>query len=189
MFANMKVATKLFGAFALVLLLMAGLGVYAVQSIAAVNGATRDFATNWLPSVKAVVQIKAEVNRLRVLDYRGIAETEAAGIADNDRQVEQKLADLRRLIDVYVPLISSPEERQTYEVFKAGWEGYQVERNKVAALSRANKNAEATVLIAGDSLKHYQGMLAALDKLTDINVGGGDKAAQTAEQTYENHAS
>jgi methyl-accepting chemotaxis protein len=186
MFANMKVATKLFGAFALVLLLMAGLGAYAIQSMANLNGATRELASSWLPSVRSVLSIKAEVGRLRVFDFRGLVTTEAATLADIDRQSEQKLADLRKLIDVYLPLISSAEERQTYEAFKADWDAYQGERNQIVALSRANKSAEAMARMLGESLRRYQGMLVALDKLTDINVAGGDKAAQAAEQVYQN---
>ena len=50
MFGNMKLATKLFGSFVIVLVLMAGLGVYAISSLATVDGSAGDLAANWLPS-------------------------------------------------------------------------------------------------------------------------------------------
>jgi methyl-accepting chemotaxis protein len=186
MFRNMKLATKLLGAFTLVLVLMACMGAYSVHSLATVNASTRELATSWLPSVREALSLKADVNRLRVLDYRGIAVTAAADSADNDKQAEQKMADIHKRIEAYASLVSSPEERQLYDALKVSLDGYLSARAPIAALSRANKKAEATALMSGDALKHYSAMRVGLDKLSEQNVAGGEKAAATAEATYAN---
>ncbi len=184
MFKNLKIASKLMGAFALVLALMAGIGIYAVQALATVNSSTKDLATSWLPSVREGLAMKADVNRLRVLDYRGIAMQSAADIADTEKEAEQKVGDLKKRSAGYVSLIASPEERQLYESFKANLEGYLAARTPITALARANKDAEAIALMQGDALKHYNAVRGTLDKLTDLNVAGGDKAATMAEAIY-----
>jgi methyl-accepting chemotaxis protein len=186
MFKNLNLAAKLLGAFVVVLLLMAGVGMYAVQSLATVNASTKDLAVNWLPSVREALSLKADVNRLRVLDYRGIAVTAAADIADNDKQSEQKLADVKKRVDGYATLVTTPEERQTFDAFKVALEAYLAERAPIALLSRVNKNAEAAALMSGDVLKHYNAMRVTLDKLSDLNVAGGEKSAHDAETTYAN---
>ena len=125
--------------------------------------------------MKVVVQIKAEVNRLRVPDYRGIArQPSRPTLPTTARQIDQKLADLRKLLDVYMPLIMlGASERQVFAKSSRPTgtptsRGAQQGRGLVADQQEA---PEATVLIGGDSLKRYGAMLTALDKLTDINVG------------------
>ena len=65
MFSNLKLSTKLFGSFLIVLALMAGLGAYAIAELATVNRATVDLATNWMPSVRNILYVKSNLNRLR----------------------------------------------------------------------------------------------------------------------------
>jgi methyl-accepting chemotaxis protein len=186
MFKNFKIATKLLGAFALVLLLMAGVAVYALQALSTVNGSTKEIASSWLPSVREALAMKADVNRLRVLDYRGIAMQAPADIAANEKEADQKIVDIQKRLAGYANLVSSPEERQLFDTAKGAVEAYVASRGPIVALSRLNKDAEATALLQGDALKHYSSVRSTLDKLSDINVAGSEKAAVGAEATFAN---
>ena len=57
MFKNMKLATKLFGSFLLVLALMAGLGGFAISQLATVNNSTTDLATNWMKCAGGLCEV------------------------------------------------------------------------------------------------------------------------------------
>ena len=184
MLSNMKLATKLFGSFVVVLLMMAGLGVYAIAQLGTVNGSTVDLATNWMPSVRSVLDMKADLNRLRVLEFRIILETDPTLMAAISKEMDDKLERLSTIGDGYEKLISSPEERALYESFKSAKIGYLVEHQKIKVFGLANKNVEATRVINGESLKYYNTMRSALDKLADLNIAGGKKAAQDAGTVY-----
>jgi len=54
------------------------------------------------------------------------------------------------------------------------------------AYARVNKNAEATALMNGDSRKSYDVLHQLGDKLSDLNVEGGNKAAAEAAVVYAN---
>jgi methyl-accepting chemotaxis protein len=184
MFNNLKLSTKLFGSFVIVLALMAGLGAYAIAQLATVNRSTVDLATNWMPSVRVLLFIKSELNRVSGLNYEIILDTEAAAIAADDKDIADTTAAMLKSEEEYVKLISSPEEQQLYNEFKAQREIFIPEQQKVLALAKANKNAEARALVEGASAKAYAGMRQTIDKLVDLNVDGGNKAAAMAAETY-----
>jgi len=184
MFKNLKLATKLFGSFLLVLALMAGLGAYAISQLATVNRSTVDLATNWLPSVRAVLDIKSGINRLRVLQYRMVVVQDATSIAEGEKEIADKTAALLKLEEEYAKLVSSAEERQLYEAFKAEREAFVVAQEKIVGFASQKKNAEAIALIGGDSRGHYEAMRKLSDKLSELNVEGGTKSASDAAIVY-----
>ncbi len=185
MFARMKLSTKLFGSFAIVLALMLALGGFAIQSLATVNGSTRDIATNWLPSVRAGLTMKVAVNRLRMLDFRQFLTVSPDQVTANNSEIELKIADLRKQLEAYPALISSPEERQLYEGVLAQFNGYLSSRNSVQDLLRAQRRDEALALSWGEARKTYDGLRDTLDKLINHNLAGSEQAVKLAETTYQ----
>src|ERR1700741_1495326 len=118
MFSKMKLVTKLFGSFVIVLALMAGLGAYAISQLATVNSSTVELASNWLPSVRNALNVKSNLNRLRVLQYKTAADQDPAAIAEDEKAIAEKSAGMRTNEDDYAKLISIPEEKQLFESYK-----------------------------------------------------------------------
>ena len=184
MFSNLKLATKLFGAFLIVLALMAGLGAYAIAQLATVNRSTIDLATNWMPSVRNILYVKSNLNRLRALDFQIIVDEDATAIAGDEKEIADKTAGMLKYEDEYAKLIASPEEKQIYDEFKAQREIFLSEQRKLVALARVNKNTEAHAVAMGDGAKAFEAMRKIGDKLAEINVDGGNKSAAGAAETY-----
>jgi methyl-accepting chemotaxis protein len=184
MFTNLKIATKLFGSFVIVVLLLVGVGAYSVSQLAVVNRSTVDIATNWLPSVRTALTMKAGLNRLRTLELQTILESEPAEIASVERLKSEKLAELAKLQEEYAKLVSSPEERDAFEAYKHNMEAYLVEYAKVAELARQNKDDEAKKLIFGESARVDDLLMGNATKLVDINSQGSDKSTTDAAATY-----
>ena len=143
MLNNMKLATKLFGSFLIVLALMAGLGLFALNRLAIVNDSAVDLATNWMPSVRDVLITKSNLNRVRVLQMRVMLETEPAALAVIDKEMVERMAMIRADWDDYAKLLSTPEERQGHQVFKTEFEAFAGEHAKLLDLVRQNKPEEA----------------------------------------------
>jgi methyl-accepting chemotaxis protein len=74
-----------------------------------VNSSTVDIATKWLPSVRRLVELRADMLQLRVDTFSFVEVSEKRG------QLEERIsADLREIADdqkTYEPMISSPEEQ------------------------------------------------------------------------------
>ena len=131
MFSNMKLATKLFGSFVIVLALMVGVGSYSISQLAAVNDATVDIATNWLPSVKTATSIKSLLNRVRTYEYRMIADTDPAELASAKKEFDQKVDELKTTVHSYEKLITNSEDRQIHATMVADLTTYQIGRAHV----------------------------------------------------------
>jgi methyl-accepting chemotaxis protein len=186
-FRNAKLATKLFGSFFIVVALLVGVVIFALSQMSHVNGSTVELATNWLPSVRAILALKADVNRFRALEYQHLVTTNPADLQRVEEQLDEKLADIRRGQDEYARLISVPEEKSVYEeMFKPSLAGYVSAHKQLVALSRQGKRDEANAEAAGESQKFYDVVRTSADKLSDFNVQGGAKSAAFAAQIYDN---
>jgi len=188
MFANLKLGTKLFGSFLLVLALMAGLGTYAIVQLGAVNGATVDLASNWMPSVRAILNVKSNVNRLRALQYKIIvdADDDFAAVAEDEKDIADKTAGMLKFEAEYAKLATSSEEKQAYDEFKSQREVFVKEQDKIVALASQKKSKDAQALMGGESHKAYEVMRKVGDRMSDVSVQGGDKAAEGAAAAYAN---
>jgi len=184
MLKNLKLATKLSGAFLIVLALMAGMGMFAVTRLTIVNGAAVDLATSWMPSVRTALSMKASLNRVRVLEFKAIMSENADDIARMDKEMTDKLAELQRNQLDYEKLVTSPEERALFENVKSEFAAYAAEHLRLSALTLQNKDDQAKALLLGESLRHYDALRILCDKLSDLNIAGGDRAAKDAEATY-----
>ena len=186
MFANLKLGTKLFGSFLLVLALMAGLGTYAIVQLGAVNGATVDLASNWMPGVRAILYVKSNLNRLRALEYKVIVDSEdnPAAVGDDEKEAADKLSGMLKFEAEYAKLATTSEEKQAYEEFKAQREVFVKEHDKIFALARDKKPKDAREVMGGDSRKAFDTMRSISDHLSDSSVQGGDKAAEGAAAAY-----
>jgi methyl-accepting chemotaxis protein len=184
MFKNLRIGTRLFGAFSLVLLLMCGAGAYAIAQLAAVNASTVDLARNYMPSVRAGLTLKADINRLRALQFRYILANTAPELDAVQKDHDAKVADIKRGIADYEKLVANAEERSLYERYKADWETYLADVVKVEAMARKNQDAQATAFLTVETLAQYNGLRADADKLADFNVKGGEAAAATAALSY-----
>lgn len=184
MLKNIRIGTKLFGSFLLVLGLMAGLGMFALGKLASVNAATIQITTDAMPSVRAIVFANAHMNRIRVLEFKAVL-SEPSETPAIEKEAAAKIADLEKVDAEYGRLLSSPEERAIFEAYRADVDAFLVEHAKILELAGQNKDADARRVLEGDSLKHYNAMRAACSKLSEISVEGGNQAAAAAQATYE----
>ncbi|HEY4072886.1 MAG TPA: methyl-accepting chemotaxis protein [Herbaspirillum sp.] len=185
MFKNMKLATKLFGSFLTVLALMAGLGAFAISQLSTVNNSTIELATHWMPAVRYLIEMKSTINHQRLQQYRLVAATDPTVVSQLIKSMEEDAATQQKLEDNYTPLISSSEEKQMFESYKTEMDAFIAEHKKIAELVTQNKNADATALVNGEGVKHFNATRATLDKLSKLNNDGGVKASTEAGMVYE----
>ncbi|MEK8048844.1 methyl-accepting chemotaxis protein [Ideonella sp. DXS22W] len=183
---NLRIGARLGLAFASVLVLTVLLGVFATLQLARVNQTSTDIELNWLPSVRGTAAMAMFVSDLRVGELQHILSTDDKAMAGWEAQMTGLLQKLEKERSAYEKLISSPEERQLYDRFKGLWTAYLAEHDKVLALSRQNRNEEATTLIRGESQKRFEELDAVLDQLIALNAKGADDASRQGDVLYAN---
>ena len=181
---NLKISTRLSGAFALLVLMLLGVTVAAMTQLAAMRSATAEITDDWLPSVEVVNAIDAQTAELRMIVLTHVMNTDAAEIAKIDKRLMDGRAKLVELRKQYERLISTPEEKKLYDEFAANWGKYIAVNDGALELSRKNQNDDARAIVEGESLRLYNTSGEYLDKLVKMNNDGAEQARKASERTY-----
>ncbi|HVX76269.1 MAG TPA: methyl-accepting chemotaxis protein [Bradyrhizobium sp.] len=187
MFAKFSIRAKITTVVAFLLLAMAGMGLLAVRNMQAMNANTVDITTNWLPSVRALGELRASI-----ITYRNVVREHMLAETLEDKQAVEKtlagvVANNEKVRRSYEAMITSPQERELYNQWAATWDKYKQGTEQVMALSRKeagqtpheahelNSKTVNKISIDADEL---------LKKDIDLNNSGADKAAADAANTY-----
>ncbi|HEU0149005.1 MAG TPA: MCP four helix bundle domain-containing protein, partial [Bradyrhizobium sp.] len=133
--ATLSIRTKIIAVIVFMLATMSGLGLLAVYSMRSINAHTLEIAENWLPSVRAIGDLRADINLLRIaLRAHVMAET-----AEAKQAADQRVAGVLEAVDKdrksYEPMISSAEERAVYDKWAQAWDNYVAGVRQVMAES------------------------------------------------------
>ncbi len=181
-FRKMKIAPKLGLGFGAVLVLVVILGVFSLLQLTKINGSTVDMATNWLPSVRTIADLRFDAAALRrdTLNYM-IA-------TDKKQHYEEKINGEMGMIandeKKYEPLISSDEERKLYQGFRDQWDKYVLVNTQIRELARQNKNAEAVSLAQSEGSQVFEAAAKYLQDDIDLNDKGAADATKQAAAVY-----
>ena len=181
---NLKISTRLAGAFGLLVLLLVGLAVAAYSQLSSIHDDTLDLADSWLPSVQVVNQMQTQATGDRVAVATHILNTDEAAMGGIEQEITQGRDKLAKQRQTYEKLISSPEEKRLYEEFSAAWKKYAETNDKVLAHSRKNENDKARALLQGESRQNYVAAMALLDKLVELNGAGAEQSKAASERSY-----
>ena len=132
----LSIRAKVIAVIAFMLIAMSGMGLLAIRSMQVINAHTVEIASSWLPSVRVLGELRADINLFRIaLRAHVMAETLEAKAA-NDKRLAGILERIAKDRKAYEPLITSPEERSIYENWARAWDKYITGVQDVIELSR-----------------------------------------------------
>ncbi len=185
--SNLSIRTKIIAVIAFMLVTMCGLGVLAVTSMQTINARTVDIATNWLPSVRAIGELRADINLLRIaLRAHVMSET-----AEAKQAAEKRVAGILDTIvkdrKAYEPMITSPEERAIYNNWVEAWDKYVVAVKQV--MEESNRSVGRIPHEATEMLEKSAAAIARdADKYfiqdIDLNNKGAEIVTREAAESY-----
>ncbi|WP_022724015.1 methyl-accepting chemotaxis protein [Rhodopseudomonas sp. B29] len=183
MLARYSIRAKITVVVLFLLAAMSAIGALSLKQMSDINGSTVEIANSWLPSVRALGEIRAAT-----ITYRAIVRSHLLATDEPSKQAQEKL--LAKWIGIlgevqarYERLITSPEERAIYNESKDAWQQYLEGVQQVLVLSRRNEDAAARVLHAKASLVGVKSD-EILQKDIDLNNKGAAYAASSAEHSY-----
>jgi methyl-accepting chemotaxis protein len=187
-FMNKKLSTKLILAFAFVLALAVLLGVFALRQLGSVQATAVDLGGPQLQGTSEIDQLALATSSYRRWEMKlliSIADPE--GRAQAQRGMQGEMEKIKNHESTYEPLIDSPVEKRLYDVYQENLSQYFSTSQKYQDLIRANKTAEASQLLAGESFKQFLDAAKAIDddakfqkKMTDDSVEKSGQVYSTA---------
>jgi methyl-accepting chemotaxis protein len=181
----MRLSQKLAGAFAALMLLMLIVGGVGAYDLAKVNASTEEIATNWLPSVKVVGNLRATANVIRRAESDHLLSSTEAERAGVETRMTEAKATLTKQQSIYEPLISSPTEHALYDDYKKALQAYLGVQDRLFKSSRDGEADAAKALYRGESQQTFGVVVERLTQLVDLNDQGSVQSAATAAQVYQ----
>ncbi len=184
--SDMKVGMRIGLGFAAVLLMSGLLGLLAISRLGLIQANVSDFATNWMPSIKAIGAIEDKVQEIRRLEMRMcIVETVAEVQSVMESIKSQRDKDFKQLEGTYISMISSPEEEAAWKEAKTRIDAYLATQDRLIEQRKAGNRAEYQATVVGDSLKTMLEASAALARVVKINEDGAAASYAEAKGTYD----
>ena len=184
MFKNLKIRTLISLGFAVVLLMMLGLGLFASFQMSRVNDASTEISTNWLPSVRAVQELNNSISDYRTAEVQHASAVNPEEKLRFDKALRDNMANFKKAQGTYAKLISSNEEGALYDELLKTVQTYMALDEQVQQLSRQMKNDQALALVNGESDKVYAQLSEQMQKLIDLNVKGSHQASADGDALY-----
>ncbi|WP_419730003.1 methyl-accepting chemotaxis protein [Lichenicola sp.] len=144
---NLRIRTKIFVSFGIVLALLAGLGATALQRLSSVDTTITDVAHNAMPSVFALSDMRAGFASYRGGTARFLldADDKSANSADVEGLRDLNAA-YRASEALYAPMVDPGEETALYDAVKASADGYFQQAGQLQDMVAAGKLVEAKAL-------------------------------------------
>ena len=184
MLSSFSIRAKITAVIALLLVIMTGMGIFAVRQMSVINASTVDIQTSWLPSVRILGELRANTLWYRIVVRSHILATDEAGKAAQAKLLIDVAENIDKNRKAYEPLITSPEERALYNEFSQLWTSYVREATNLLAVSQKEEFTVARDL--NDNKVNPIGFKAndVLKKDIDLNNRGADVAAAESASSY-----
>ncbi|MCD7041776.1 methyl-accepting chemotaxis protein [Pseudomonas sp. MAFF 311095] len=181
---NMNIAPRAFLGFAFIGALMLLLGIFALNQMSKIRGATQDITLSSVPSIRALDDFTQLTLRLRVLSYRLLTNREPDVQQKTLEAFELRNQQIRVAQGIYEKLIDSGEERSIYDEYTRLLAQYQQIEARMKSLSRANQVEELRTLLNTELLSNSEQVNTVLNRLLDYNNKAALATNQQAEEQY-----
>ncbi len=184
-FKNLSIARKLAVAFALVIVLAASLGGYAMVQLQARNEQITDINRSWVPSVRLLLGMRGQLGEYRTYEISQLQfQGKPAELADYKKRMDGVETELQAIEAEYVKLIDSDEERALYRAVQDASKTYFQAHELMMAAIAADDFVLATTVSGEQSRPARRKLFDALDALTQFNAKGLDALVAESEADY-----
>lgn len=183
MLAKYSIGTKLFAIVAFLFLVIATIGTLAFIQMRAINAATQDIQTQWLPSVRWIGEMRVQSARYRAVlrDHLIVADADRP---DVDKNLAARKSDFDKAAKAYAPMVSSPAERELADKLDNEWKSFIAAAIDVQSLANKGDITAAKEINAKKVVPTGRAMDATLAKLVELNDKGAETSGAKASDTY-----
>ena len=178
----LSIRGKLLAAFGVMLALVAGLSAVSVTQIHSMNEAAADMRDRWLPSVRALGELKAMLNQERVRAARIMMLNDPPQRARAAADMQAARSTAETALRSYEERASSAEERVLLDRIRAQYAAYTGTIDSLLAMPHGDATALAT--FNGASVSAFRAVTSAVDGATDFNDDRAKRSGLEAEQIH-----
>jgi len=183
---QLNIAPRAALGFALIAVLVALLGVFALAQMSSIRDSEVAVENQWLPSIRGGDEIREIMLRIRTISLRMALDQDPANIATYRSQMDTRDKELSEKIAAYDKLVDTPEGQQLYDQFKKTFAAYRSGIAQSFALAEQGKRDELTRLLLVDMKTVVDGSGKQLNDLADLFAKQVAAESQKSAAHYEN---
>ncbi len=176
---------RLSALFALLFLLVIGLGLFGIERLGDVNGASLEIRDHWLQDARILGDLSNYMSDYRTAEATHLLSNTPLEIAASEKEILGLAETVARNQTAYESLTQDEEDRALYAQFAQDWAAYESIAGNVLELARTGRNAEATVMYMTTSHHAFDVASDTLVRLTAQTVAKAHAASARAASTYQ----
>jgi methyl-accepting chemotaxis protein len=181
---SLSIARRAGLGFALIALLVALLGFFALSNMANIRASAVQVESGLVPKMRLVADIREIMLRIRTISLRMALDPNPASIPQYRSQMDTRSQDLTKRLADLDAVIDTPEVRTLYDQFQVSLRQYQQGLAQSFILADKQQGAELNKLLLVDMKTVVDGSGAQLNALADYYNAQINQQGQTAESQY-----
>lgn len=181
---SLSIARRAGLGFALIALLVALLGFFALSNMASIRARAVQVERGLVPKMRLVADIREIMLRIRTISLRMALDTNPANLAMYRGQMDTRSQDLTKKLTELDALVDTPEVRALYDQFQVSLRQYQQGLAQSFVLADKQQGAELNKLLLVDMKTVVDGSGAQLNALSDYYNSQINQLGQAAEAQY-----
>jgi len=165
---QLNIAPRAALGFALIAVLVALLGVFALGQMSSIRDSEVAVENRWLPSIRGGDEIRELMLRIRTISLRMALDQDPSNIATYRGQMDTRDRELSEKIAAYDKLVDTAEGQQLYDQFKKTFAAYRTGIAQSFTLAEQGKRDELTKLLLVDMKTVVDGSGKQLNDLADL---------------------
>jgi methyl-accepting chemotaxis protein len=182
---RLSITAKMSSAFLALLLMIAGIGSFAIIKIGAVNDLSAEMRSRWLPATQLTGDLHAYMWQFRVQQSNHIA----AATPQEKQKIEKLMRNQRGAIsgalNDYKRFLGDKDQKTLFADLEKNWSEYERTSDRLDDLSTAGSQVASDVF-NGESLDTFYNIEDNILQINDLNVKGGNALSKKSETIYAN---
>jgi two-component system OmpR family sensor kinase len=179
-----SIRVRLYSVFALLFLLIAGLGAVGFARLSDVNHASEVIRNHWLRDTGILGDISNYMSDYRTAEATRLLSSTPEEIAASERELTSLRDTVAASQRAYEQIAQDRSEAALYAQFAGQWAAYQAVADRVVALARAGESSPAVALYNTESRSTFDRSSDILSRLTDETVVKARRDSERADATY-----
>ncbi|MBO9539131.1 MCP four helix bundle domain-containing protein [bacterium] len=182
---RLTVGKKLIGSFFGIGLMVLVAGGITIAQLMSVHGTVVELSNDWLPATASAGKIDTNLSNLQRLLNRHLYETDAAQLAEVEREIGERRELVTKAMDRYRPTITDTNQAALFEGIGRAYADYLTQLEETLDISRKGNKLAAVTHVKAKTLPIYMRIKADVNRLLDHNEKGVSEATQGAERVYQ----
>ncbi len=171
--------------FAIITLMLVGLGGFAQNRMASINQASTRISELWLPSVQASGRMGLLMAEFRLNEMNHVLARNDADMRAYEQKMDNLLAELAEVERAYQPLLVLPEERRLFEQVVELTRHYMDGHKALLELSRRNDTESAYALMHGEQRQGYDSLFQHQRALIELVRQEAEATRRVADEVFD----